>query len=145
MYKRQAALTPANVNTLHTLALSEPAKVPRKNVAASPTFYGLLEERNSTLIIKLLDPNSNRTIEIPKNQSTAKGTGIKAVSYTHLDVYKRQGQGRVLGADAALAQGMVDGVATFDDVVKKMRSNAKAAAKPRASRLAYAQRVIEIL
>lgn len=30
------------------------------------------------------------------------------------------GQGRVLGADAALAEGMVDGIMTFDDVVRKM-------------------------
>ncbi|MEO8544915.1 MAG: S49 family peptidase [Burkholderiaceae bacterium] len=37
-------------------------------------------------------------------------------------------QGRVLGADAALAQNMVDGVATFDDVVRKMRRYAKAGA-----------------
>jgi ClpP class serine protease len=34
------------------------------------------------------------------------------------------GQGRVLGADAAQAQGMVDGVATFDEVVRKMRRDA---------------------
>ena len=57
------------------------------------------------------------------------------------------GQGRVLGADAALAANMVDGIATFDDVVKKMRSQAKlsALAKPRTSRLAFAQRVIETM
>ena len=57
------------------------------------------------------------------------------------------GQGRVLGADAALAANMVDGIATFDDVVKKMRSQAKLSttAKPRASRLAFAQRVIETM
>ena len=57
------------------------------------------------------------------------------------------GQGRVLGADAALAANMVDGIATFDDVVKTMRSQAKLSttAKPRASRLAFAQRVIETM
>ena len=54
------------------------------------------------------------------------------------------GEGRVLGADAALAQNMVDGVASFDDVLRKMRRDAKAMAKPKASRLAYAQRAIEI-
>ena len=32
----------------------------------------------------------------------------------------------MLGADAALAANLVDGIATFDDVVKKMRSQAKA-------------------
>ena len=55
------------------------------------------------------------------------------------------GQGRVLGADAALAQNMVDGIATFDDVLKKMRRDAKTNVRPRASRLVYAQRVLEIL
>lgn len=30
------------------------------------------------------------------------------------------GQGRVLGADQAMAEGMIDGVMTFDDVVRKM-------------------------
>jgi signal peptide peptidase SppA len=30
------------------------------------------------------------------------------------------GQGRVLGADAALAEGMVDGIATFDDTLRKL-------------------------
>jgi signal peptide peptidase SppA len=53
------------------------------------------------------------------------------------------GQGRVLGADAALADNMVDGIATFDDVVKKMQRSAKA---PRAaSRLAQAKHDLKIL
>ena len=51
----------------------------------------------------------------------------------------------VLGADAAQAQGMVDGVATFDEVVKKMRPDARTSAKPRASWLAYVQQAIEVL
>jgi signal peptide peptidase SppA len=54
------------------------------------------------------------------------------------------GQGRVLGADAALAQNMVDGVATFDDVLKKMRRDAKATAKPKQSRLAQARNALAI-
>lgn len=33
------------------------------------------------------------------------------------------GQGRCLGADAALAEKMIDGVMTFDDVLKKMQRN----------------------
>jgi capsid assembly protease len=37
------------------------------------------------------------------------------------------GRGRVLGADAALAAGMVDGIATFDQVIKRMRSKTRAA------------------
>jgi ClpP class serine protease len=35
------------------------------------------------------------------------------------------GQGRVLGADAALAEKMIDGVMTFPEVIKKMQRNAK--------------------
>jgi len=53
------------------------------------------------------------------------------------------GQGRVLGADAALAEKMVDGIATFDDVVAKMRRNAKQAKGP--SNLAAAQNTLRIL
>lgn len=58
------------------------------------------------------------------------------------------GQGRVLGAEEAAKQGMVDGVMTFDDVIRKMQRNAKASGKPAnkpASRLAQAQRDIAIL
>lgn len=40
---------------------------------------------------------------------------------------------------------MVDGVATFDEVVRKMRRDAKAGARQKASRLAQAQRASEIL
>ncbi|WP_035383964.1 MULTISPECIES: S49 family peptidase [Ferriphaselus] len=54
------------------------------------------------------------------------------------------GEGRVLGADAALAQNMVDGVATFSDVVRKMQRDLKAS-KPKANRLALARRELEIL
>jgi signal peptide peptidase SppA len=53
------------------------------------------------------------------------------------------GQGRVLGADQALAEKMVDGIMTFDEVVKKMQRDAKQ--KPTASRLASAKRELEIM
>lgn len=39
---------------------------------------------------------------------------------------------------------MVDGVATFDDVVRKLRRDARVSARPKASRLAQAQRELEI-
>ncbi len=55
------------------------------------------------------------------------------------------GQGRVLGADAALAENMVDGVSTFDGVLKQMRSRARANAKPKVSRLAQARNALAIL
>ena len=35
------------------------------------------------------------------------------------------GQGRVLGADAAVAEKMVDGIMTFDDLVRKMQKSAR--------------------
>lgn len=44
-----------------------------------------------------------------------------------IDVVRNgMGQGRVLGADAALAENMVDGISTIDDVVKRMSRNARA-------------------
>lgn len=55
------------------------------------------------------------------------------------------GQGRVLGADAALAEKMVDGICTFDDVVKKMQKSMQASTKPSASRLAQAQNRLKFL
>lgn len=55
------------------------------------------------------------------------------------------GQGRVLGADAALASSMVDGIATFDDVVKKMRRDARAQIKPNASRLNQARNSLALM
>ena len=38
------------------------------------------------------------------------------------------GRGRMLGADAALEAGLVDGVSTFDEVVRRMRSDRSAGA-----------------
>ncbi len=69
------------------------------------------------------------------------------------------GQGRVLGADAALAQSMVDGIASFDQVLSKMQkdasSNARLSAKlsaqasppdkPKTPRLAQARSELGIL
>jgi signal peptide peptidase SppA len=61
------------------------------------------------------------------------------------------GQGRVLGADAALAQNMVDGIASFDQVLSKMQKDASLngkfspSAKPKTSRLAQARSELGIL
>lgn len=54
------------------------------------------------------------------------------------------GQGRVFGADQAKAENMVDGIATFAEVIGKMQRG-QAAHAPRAIRLARAQREIAIL
>ncbi len=72
-------------------------------------------------------------------KAVAKGRGVSIDA-----VRNGMGQGRVLGADAALAEGMVDGIATFDDVVRKLQRSAKASARPAASRLAAMRREIAI-
>ena len=68
-----------------------------------------------------------------KAVAKARGVSIDAVR-------NGMGQGRVLGADAALAQNMVDGIMTFDQVVKKMQKTSKPA-----SRLAAMQREVDIV
>jgi len=63
------------------------------------------------------------------------------------------GQGRVLGADAALAQNMVDGIASFDQVLSKMQKDAlnkaklgtQSVVKPKTSRLAQARSELGLL
>ena len=77
-------------------------------------------------------------------KNVAKGRGVSVEV-----VRKDFGQGRVLGAQAAQSAGMVDGVMTFDDVVKKMAKDIKASNRNQASqgtsRLAQAQRELAIL
>lgn len=61
-------------------------------------------------------------------------------------VREGMGQGRVLGADQALAEKMVDGIATFDDVIRKLSKAIKQPSVSRgASRLAAAQNELKIL
>ena len=66
-------------------------------------------------------------------KAVAKGRGVPISQ-----VRDGMGQGRVLGADAALASRMVDGIATFEDVVKKMRRVARAQIKPCLVNASYA-------
>ena len=73
-------------------------------------------------------------------KAVSRGRGVPIAN-----VRDGMGQGRVLGAEAGKAQGMVDGVATFDEVIGKMRRDAKATARPKASRLAQARRELEIV
>lgn len=73
-------------------------------------------------------------------KGVARGRGVPVAQ-----VRDGMGQGRVLGADAAIAQNMVDGVATFDDAVSKLRRRAKQAAKHKVGRLGQAQRTLEII
>ena len=73
-------------------------------------------------------------------KAVAKGRGVPISQ-----VRDGMGQGRVLGADAALASSMVDGIATFDDVVKKMRRDARVQLKPNASRLNQARNSLALM
>jgi signal peptide peptidase SppA len=73
-------------------------------------------------------------------KAVARGRGVPIAQ-----VRDGMGQGRVLGADAALAQNMVDGIATFDDVLKKMRRDAKQQVRPGASRLKQARDSLALL
>lgn len=68
-------------------------------------------------------------------KGVAKGRGVGMEQ-----VRSGMGEGRVLGAESALAQGMVDGIASFDQVLAKMRANAARDQKVgRRSRLASAK------
>lgn len=62
-------------------------------------------------------------------KAVARGRGVGVQQ-----VRDGMGQGRVLGADEALAQGMVDGVATLADVVRRMQKDARAAKADRPAR-----------
>ena len=57
-------------------------------------------------------------------KAVAKGRGVSVA-----DVRDGMGEGRVLGADAALAAKMVDGIATFDDVLAKMQKSTQTPAR----------------
>lgn len=63
-------------------------------------------------------------------QAVAKGRGAPIDT-----VRTGMGEGRVLGADAALAAGMIDGIATMDEVLQKMQRGARTARQGRAALL----------
>ena len=75
-------------------------------------------------------------------RSVAKGRGVPIAQ-----VRDAMGQGRVLGADAALTQGMVDGVASFDEVLRTMRKASKPSVTARAlpTRLTLARNDLALL
>lgn len=58
--------------------------------------------------------------------AVAKGRGVPVAQ-----VRDGMGQGRVLGAAAALGENMIDGVMTFPELVSKMQKDAKTASAPR--------------
>lgn len=65
--------------------------------------------------------------------AVAKGRGVGIDQ-----VRDNMGQGRMLLADAALSAGMVDGVMTFEQLVKKMSTGSRSASRARAQALAAA-------
>jgi signal peptide peptidase SppA len=72
-------------------------------------------------------------------KAVAKGRGQPIAS-----VREGMGQGRVLGADAALAQKMVDGIATFDDVISMMQKRGRAQSRA-TSRLTQARNTLALI
>ena len=52
------------------------------------------------------------------SKAVAKGRGVPIAQ-----VRNGMGQGRVLGADAALEQNLVDGIVTLDEAIRKMLAN----------------------
>ena len=73
-------------------------------------------------------------------QAVAVGRGVSVD-----DVRNGMGEGRVLGADAALAQRMVDGIASFDDVLAKMQKSTISQKPPGASRLGQARAALALV
>ena len=73
-------------------------------------------------------------------KGVAKGRGV-----SFDDVRDGMGQGRVLGADAALAAAMVDGVSTFDEVLARMQKAALAKKPQGASRLGQARAALALI
>lgn len=73
-----------------------------------------------------------------KAVATGRGVAQKTVR-------EGMGMGRVVGADEAVSQNMIDGVATFDEVVSKLQAKAKRAAARSSSALAVARNQIAIL
>ena len=74
-------------------------------------------------------------------KAVAKGRGVPIDT-----VRNGMGQGRVLGADEALANKMVDGVATFDDVLSQMKKKGQATRMPaKASRLSAAANELKLI
>jgi signal peptide peptidase SppA len=73
-------------------------------------------------------------------QAVAVGRGV-----TVDDVRNGMGEGRVLGADAALTQRMVDGIASFDDVLARMQAKVSGNAVRSQSRLKQACNSLALL
>jgi len=97
--------------------------------------YAPLDEQAQAFMQSRVDDYYNAFIE-----AVALGRSVSTS-----DVRSGMGEGRVLGADAALAAGMVDGIATFDDVLAKMQASVRST-KPRSqSRLKQARDALALI
>ena len=97
--------------------------------------YVPLDEQAQAFMQSRVDDYYNAFVE-----AVAVGRGV-SIS----DVRDGIGEGRVLGADAALAMNMVDGISTFDEVLAKMQSSIKTSVPRGQSRLKQARDALALI
>ena len=97
--------------------------------------YVPLDEQAQAFMQSRVDDYYNSFVE-----AVAIGRGVSIN-----DVKTGMGEGRVLGADAALAQNMVDGIATFDDVLAKMQASIRSSRPHSQSRLKQARDALALI
>lgn len=97
--------------------------------------YVPLDEQAQAFMQSRVDDYYNAFIE-----AVALGRGV-SVS----EVRAGMGEGRVLGADAALAAGMVDGIATFDEVLSRMQASVRSKQPRSQSRLKQARDALALI
>lgn len=97
--------------------------------------YVPLDEQAQAFMQSRVDDYYNAFIE-----AVTLGRGV-SVS----DVRSGMGEGRVLGADAALAAGMVDGIATFDEVLSRMQASVRSKQPRSQSRLKQARDALALI
>ena len=97
--------------------------------------YVPLDEQAQAFMQSRVDDYYNAFVE-----AVALGRGVSIN-----DVKTGMGEGRVLGADAALAQNMVDGIATFDDVLAKMQASIRSSRPHSQSRLKQARDALALI
>ena len=97
--------------------------------------YVPLDEQAQAFMQSRVDDYYNAFIEAV---SVGRGASIQ-------DVQTSMGEGRILGAQAALAQNMVDGIATFDEVIAKMRANVRGNTLGNQSQLKRARNALALI
>ena len=97
--------------------------------------YVPLDEQAQAFMQSRVDDYYNAFVE-----AVALGRGVSSNI-----VRSGMGEGRVLGADAALAAGMVDGIATFDDVLAQMQASVRRNQPRGQSRLKQARDALALI